>query len=262
MTSKALIPGSSHYTMRYPSCRIRDTGSAALVENQRPPSRRRDSAARQVPPAISDSQARFSTSSGIQVQSYSASAAGRAASDSHHNSVPQTRNLRHSPSPQFNVTTDCDSISDVEEPTSPRTEEDRYRRSIAPPAYDDETSDDSEMDFDARIEAERAIFGSSANIRRENRCLRGRRRAEPNPIESAVLGNVSFGGENIDKGGSDRVQASGEQGVDTASLQSTLLRPIARFFIQKDKDIVSVKFDPPVSVTPFPIHYHRHRSFS
>ena len=230
MSSDGLLSGSSHYVMRYPECRRQDAGTNTTAnENQRPSSRRRDSAARRVPPAVSDSQPRVA---GPNVPQSSTNTPLAPATFTTHDDI-STR--PSTPSFDFRVSSDCDPLSDSDEPTSPRTEEDRYHRSVAAPRYGGDTSDESDVDLERQMDPLRP----PTSLDREMRCLRGMRRSEPNLIESS-LASESSGDHESGEASSD---------VATRPAKPKLLTPHAKFFLEKGKDVVSVKFDPPMYVS-------------
>lgn len=140
------------------------------------------------------------------------------------NSLPPTRPTSP-PSPSlFTVTTDCDIPStDEEEESSAATLADRYRRDRMPPPYS--SSSDTEDGGLSRwvISRARAMGLPSAQSQR-----RSRRRAAPSRIE-IVNDAASYGNDSKTKG---------------------VLMPHARFFIEREKSMISIKFDPPMYVPP------------
>ena len=68
---------------------------------------------------------------------------------------------------------------------------------------------------------------------RPNRHRRSRRRAEPSKIEVVQQPSTADAGE-----------------VDANSPTKDVLAPHAKFFIEREKSVVSIKFDPPVYVDP------------
>ena len=136
-------------------------------------------------------------------------------------STPPPRNRRSSISNFFNVTTDCDDRSgDEEEESSPATLADRYRRDRMPLSYD--SSDDSD---DGALVHWVTSRSRAVGLPPGNR--RSRRRAFPSTIE---LGPRRHRDE-------DERDEKGPVGI---------LTPHASFFIEREKSMVSIKFDPPV----------------
>ncbi|KAK4696022.1 hypothetical protein P7C71_g1830, partial [Lecanoromycetidae sp. Uapishka_2] len=117
----------------------------------------------------------------------------------------------------FAVTTTCDSpSSDEEEPSSAATLADLYRRDHMPPPYDPSSTDsDSEEGLERAMRRARELGIPPVRVYR-----RHRRRTAPSRIEVA----------------------------DTDEKGDELLQPHARFFIEKERSVVSIKFDPPVYV--------------
>lgn len=115
----------------------------------------------------------------------------------------------------FAITTTCDSpSSDEEEPSSAATLADLYRRDHMPPPYGSSSTDsDSEGGLERAMRRARNGGISPSRMHR-----RHRRRAIPSKIEVASA-----------DGKGDEV-----------------LQPHARFFIERERSVVSVKFDPPV----------------
>ena len=191
-----------------------------LSEN-RPLSRRRDSNAhRTIPPPVSNSVPRSvrhnndTTSTSVSSNPYPLLGLD---DDS---SPPPPRTITPPDTPGFKVTTTCDSpSSDEEEPSSAATLADLYRRDHFPPAYHiDPPDEESQDDLDQAMQRARELGLPSSHRHRR------RRRGKPSRIE-AVL-------------------PPGSSNPDTQALR--VLPFHARFFIQREKSVVSVKFDPPV----------------
>jgi hypothetical protein len=114
----------------------------------------------------------------------------------------------------FTVSTNCDDHSgDEEEESSAATLADRYRRDRMPPPY--ESSDETEDGLNRWVESRARLMGVPPHHRRS------RRRAAPSRVEIAE-------------------QPAGE------NESMKLLMPHATFFIEREKSMVSIKFDPPV----------------
>lgn len=252
MELNQLQTGTFHYTIRYPSPKSQAAGSTSTDANNRPLSRRRDSSARRVPPPISDDQPR----STIRPSSLDLVHDNPGRNSFHADLAPASlppNAIRPPPAPALNVTMHCDPpSSDESEPDSPRTLEDRARRDIDPPPYDHDTSEDDDNEL-REAEQESAPFATRARMMREARQTRGRRRVAPSVIESTVFRNSASSGSS-DGGNGNPGQEGGDkagpsQEADTAdskSLQAGLLTPVARFFIERDRSVVSINFDPPM----------------
>lgn len=193
--------------------------SDELSEN-RPLSRRRDSNAhRTIPPPISNSVPR-SVRHNNHTTSTSVSSNPDPLLHLYDDSSPPPRTITPPDTPGFKVTTTCDSpSSDEEEPSSATTLADLYRRQQLSSAYHIDTpDDDSQDDLDQAMQRARELGLPSSHRHRR------RRRGKPSRIEAVLppgLGNT-----------------------DTQALR--ILPFHARFFIQREKSVVSVKFDPPV----------------
>lgn len=122
--------------------------------------------------------------------------------------------------PPFTVITDCDDRSgDEEEETSAEILTDRYRRDHLAVSY---SSDDEDGGLSRSVNIHHRIMGPPGSSIRRNR-----RRVTPSRIELSTQPN-----------------ASTQDGDSPAT--SEILAPHARFFIRKEKSMVSMKFDPPV----------------
>ncbi|MCJ1275634.1 hypothetical protein MMC21_003437 [Puttea exsequens] len=195
-----------------------DPNTSYIISEHRPPSRRRDShSTRAVPPPVSDSHPR-----GI----YHANSATGTVSNA--SPLPISVDFSNAPSPpasvpeepEFTVTTTCDPpSSDDEEPSSAATLADLYRRYHVPPHDDDDVTSDSEAEsgLDRALRQARDLGIPNGSGPGRRRCTR--RMTEPSRIE-LVVGD-----------------ADAAHGV---------LKPHATFFIERERSVVSVKFDPPV----------------
>lgn len=124
-------------------------------------------------------------------------------------SIPVTPRARHSTPPLFNVTASCnDPSGDEEELTPPEIMHDRQRRRTLVESDDDDLD---EEDY-------------------TNRPIR-RIRAAPRKIEWIDQGSSSY--------------SAGRAG-GVPAIPPEILLPHAKFFIEKRKHVVSLKFDPPV----------------
>ena len=194
--------------------------SDELSEN-RPLSRRRDSnAQRTIPPPVSNSIPR-SVRHNNDTTSTSFSSNPFPLLDLDDNSTPLPRRTIMPPETSgFKVTTTCESpSSDEEEPSSAATLADLYRRDHFPPAYDiDPPDEELQDDLDqAMLRARELGLPTSHRHRR-------RRRGKPSRIEAML--------------------PPGSCNTDPEAQR--ILPPHAKFFIQREKSVVSVKFDPPV----------------
>ncbi|KAI9881329.1 MAG: hypothetical protein M1830_003336 [Pleopsidium flavum] len=141
--------------------------------------------------------------------------------NSDHNSP--TANL---PSPlPFTVVTDCDDKSgDEEEESSAAILADRYRRDRIAATYSSD-DDDEDGGLSRLVNRHHRIMGPpTGGIRRS------RRRATPSRIEPSMTQSADshLNNENL-------------------PLPSEVMVPHARFFIERERSMVSMKFDPPVS---------------
>ena len=222
MESTNLLSRTSCYRMYEPhedNEEFSNLFSDELSEN-RPLSRRRDSNAhRTIPPPVSNSVPR-SVRHNNDTTSTSVSSNPDPLLHLYDDSSPPPRTMTPPDTPGFKVTTTCDSpSSDEEEPSSAATLADLYRRDHFPPAYHiDPPDEDSQDDLDQAMQRARELGLPSSHRHRR------RRRGKPSRIE-AVL---PPGSNNVDK-------------------EAQRVLPFhARFFIQREKSVVSVKFDPPV----------------
>lgn len=252
MSCDNLISSTAPYIIRSPIPNPSRDG-----ENQRPPSRRRDSASRSIPPPISHFSALNTVagtwSPGHNHEHYSPS--------SPLNTASPTRTTTPPPQiPGFEITTHCDSpSSDEEEPSSAATLADRQRRDQAPPPYMDHSTDSEDMeDGIERVLEARALGISPRMLRGDIRGgARDRRRTEPSRIECRIPSTEAKAGGPHEQQQPQQPQSSrpadGEhtreedhQHHQQASKTPSILPPHARFFIEHEKNLVSVKFEPAV----------------
>ena len=193
------------------------SGSPESLNDDRPPSRRADDAVlRNIPPPISDSRRYARQPRAASVRRISDQGAGVGfpvpGANDNFTHLLETASL---PTPlPFAVTTTCDDHSgDEEEESSAVTLADRYRRDRMPPPY--ESSDDTEDGFNRWVESRARLMGIPTRHRRS------RRRAAPSRIEIAESPTIENESAN-------------------------LLMPHAMFFIEREKSMISIKFDPPV----------------
>lgn len=247
MTSDDLLPSTAPYKIRNPSP-PRDE------ENQRPPSRRRDSTSRSIPPPISHlsplppSSSEYNPYSGVYVSEQRCSPSATA------KTTPPPPLV-----PGFEITTHCGSpSSDEEEPSSAATLADRQRRDQAPPPYIDHSSgsEDVEDGIEHLLEA-RALGISPRMLRGEMRAGGGRggRRATPSEIECRIPGTdpkaqqgeaVERDGDGIASGDDQQQNQNQRPQHQRKSPNPNILPPHARFFIEHEESVVSVKFEPAV----------------
>lgn len=217
MTSHDLLSRTSQYQMRDPSP-LRQSDDTALLSmwemtgDNRPRSRRGDPGLnRTIPPPISDRISRSIPNESDNMNTADASISVHLDGDS----APSSSTTNNPVNLGFNVNTTCDEpTSDEEEPSSPATLADLYRRDRLPPPYDSSADDDDDEGFD-RAMARAGRMGAPSSIRRS------RRKAEPSRIEVLRPRNDAIKDKDI-------------------------LAPHAQFFIENDRSIVSIKFDPPV----------------
>ena len=238
MDAKELRARTAQYRLRSRSLSDFESDSESIFPSSpsehRPVSRRRDSTSRNVPPPISNSTPRFmnhalNSWSGWNTDELLQNALDGNWEGSLHPtdlarqqentaSTPTRSSLQPPPSQGFDITTHCnDPSSDEEEESSPQTLADRYQREHMPTPFSPTSDDDAEDALERALRARR--LGIPPNHLPSRR--RGRRREEPSRIE-VVAGET---------------EQSGKAGR---------LTPHARFFIARDKSVVSVSFDPPV----------------
>ena len=222
MESSNLLAHTACYRMYDPYDDIEETLNLFVdgTNANRPLSRRRDSNPdRTIPPPVSNSVPR-SVRHNNDASSTSFSSNPFPLIDLGDNSTPPPRTSTVPETSGFKVTTTCDfPSSDEEEPSSAATLADLYRRDHLPPAYHINTSDEeSENDHDLVMRRAREL-GLPWNRRQ-----RRRRRAKPGRIEVVLPHSLDS--------------------TDTEAPK--VLPPHARFFIQRERSVISVKFDPPV----------------
>lgn len=133
-------------------------------------------------------------------------------------STPPPRTLSPPIPPLFNVSITCDEPSgDEEEESSPATLADRSRRDRMLSSSPSSSEDDVEEGWTTSVPRDGPYTGSR----------RRRRRATPSKIEWAVDG-------------------VNEDAETEMRKKVEVLAPHARFFIEREKSMVSIKFDPPV----------------
>ncbi|MCJ1470958.1 hypothetical protein MMC07_009606, partial [Pseudocyphellaria aurata] len=198
------------------------TTSRESIEN-RPPSRRtNDAAVRTIPPPISNAAAYTNVHRPLSSQlptSNHAHPFPYLDLDGGSSLPPRTVTP---PTPlSFAITTECsDHSSDEEEESSPATLADRLRRDhLTYPSNMDSSSDSTEDGDLSRLVTPRAQTAT--------RHRRNRRRATPSRIEVVA------------PSASEEVQ----NGVDGRS-PVEVLAPHARFFIEREKTMISIKFEP------------------
>ena len=242
MAAEGLMTGAANYSMQFSNLHQRTMPPNVMDENHRPLSRRRDSAVRNVPPPISNTYPRYSdrNTTATQTQAEDEEAVNDVARNVYPRDVvnPAVLNIVQNRRGDFDVQTNCeDSSSEKEEPSSPGTLADRYRRNIEPPSYDVDTSDENDGEI-READPINDSLAAQARVMREARNMRGRRVAEPSRLEAYASALQSS------RHDSDKTAPSEEQQV--AAHTSGVLLPHARFFIAKDKNVVSIKFKPAV----------------
>ena len=236
MTADDLVSGTAGYRLIHAPSSWRPGAPTSSNENSRPLSRRRDSTYRHIPPAISDDQVPRAISTDMRM-AYPIDDADVALYRESHLRSPPTNSFSHQRS-NSDISADCDGISsDEEEPSSPTTLEDRRRRDIDPPSYQDFSD---ENDTELQDEGASNILAMQARLRREARGVRGRRLVEPSFIDSPAI-NPNRGGNSRDK-----VANTPNEDDSDENQQSRTMTALARFFIKDDRNAVSIKFDPPV----------------
>ena len=217
MDSSSLLSRTSQYQLRDPSDNEELVLFSDDVDENRPLSRRRDpNSLRTIPPPVSNSIPR-SVRHNNDTTSTTFSSNPFPLLDLGDDSTPPPRTSTPPENDGFTVTTTCDTpSSDEEEPSSAATLADLYRRDHLPPAYDMSSDEETEDGLERAMRRARQM-GITSNHHGHRR---SRRRAKPSRIK-VVMPNSS----------AERKQ---------------ILPPHARFFIQRDSSVVSVKFDPPV----------------
>ncbi|KAL9128662.1 MAG: hypothetical protein Q9217_002690 [Psora testacea] len=240
MDAEDLRSRTSQYRLRSYSLHNLESGSDSVPSTSplasRPVSRRRDGTTRTVPPPISNSNHRSTNHAAdprpdwnfndFLRQAWDASWDGSllpedsARQHGIANSAPTRLNIHPATSQGFDVTTHCnDPSSDEEEESSPQTLADRYQREHMPPSFSPTSEDEAEDVLERALRARR--LGIPPNHLPSRR--RGRRRDEPSHIEIVTSAAQQDGKEEP-------------------------LTPHARFFIEKEKSVVSVSFEPPVYI--------------
>ena len=235
MKSNDLLAQTSQYRIREASPRspdnpihsgvsLRSYTMPGQVIETRPPSRRiNDAGERTIPPPISNVAAYTNTPRPPpSPQPPTATLTPQYAHLMHGDDSSPSRWISNIANPlTFTVTTDCsDHSGEEEEESSAATIEDRNRRDRMPPILD--SSSDSTEDGDASRWARPQTRGAP-------RHRRSRRRAIPSRVEVAA------------RTAADDVR-DGTEGQPPAEI----LAPHAKFFIEKDKSMVSIKFNPPM----------------
>lgn len=225
MTAHDLLSRTAQYQVRDPSPLRPDSDAKLLwsddiVDENRPSSRRRDSGAhRPIPPPISNSMPRNSQQN-PQIVSTGYGNNQIPYADINNNPTPRQQTTICTENLGFNVERTCsDPSSDEEEPSSAATLADLRSRDRLPhdASTDEETEDGLERAM--RLRAGRTGIPTGPG--------RSRRRAEPRIIE--VVWPPSTG--------------TADAGTAKAP---DVLSPHAKFFIEREKSVVSIKFDPPV----------------
>ena len=226
MASSDLLARTTYYRLRElsPFRHNNDADFLAFyedVDEDRPQSRRRDSSAnRTIPPPVSSSIPR-STRYNHENLNEASDDHPLPFSGSSGASVPILHTAATPENPGFEVTTTCDDpSSDEEEPSSAATLADLYRRDRLPPPYSPSTDEDDDDGLE-RAMRRAGRLGLPSSQRRNNR------KAEPSKFEVAWSSNTS------------------DPDADTR-MTKDVLPPHAKFFIKREKSVVSIKFDPPV----------------
>lgn len=248
MDADDLLTRTEQYRIREPSPPPEFSSDRPEPFDDRPPSRRVDSTAeRNIPPPLADARAyasnmvlprirsmtpefeRWTTAFGLDADDLHPARSGANYRTYRHvteTSIPASRTTGPPTPSLFTITTDCDNHSgDEEEESSAATLADLYRRDRMPPPY--ESSDDTEGDggLSRWVISRARAMGLPNNTAGHNR--RSRRRAAPSRIEI--------------------VEPSAANGEDEGESSSAgIMTPHARFFIEKEKSMISIKFDPPV----------------
>lgn len=236
MTSSDLLDRTSQYQMQGHSPLQNIDESEPLFSDDpnenRPLSRRRDSSVQRIiPPPISNLTSRsnnhnMGTTYNADVNGTSASRNSLQHIDRGDDNVSNPRSGIHPAASEFAVTTTCnDPSSDEEETSSAATLADRYRRDRLLPPYELSSEEDTEDGLERAMRRARSMgIPSSQNYYR-----RSRRKAQPSKIEI--------------------MRPAGVASLDSRSGESKrVLAPHASFFIERDRSVISVKFDPPVLV--------------
>ena len=187
-----------------------------ISNENRPPSRRRDDTGeRAIPPPVSNSRA---YPAALDPQP-TRNRLRPLSSFRHRRSTPSVETIPSPDHPWFTITTDCDNHpSDEEEESSAATLADRQRRDQLSLAYEYSSSEDTEYE-NYRNWALNPPLPSEQRGRR--------RRANPSRIEIAKAPYTEADEETVER-------------------DPDVLAPHARFFIEREKSMVTVGFDPPV----------------
>ena len=222
-TSRYKVRGASPPRLSSSSPPLRSMQPSPIPEllhslsDDRPPSRRADDAAeRTIPPPLSATRQYAREPRAIFARRFFEPRARieypRLSVDGSSTPPFQSADLPYPFS--FTVTTNCDDHSgDEEEESSAATLADRYRRDRMPPPY--ESSDETEDGFNRWVEGRARLMGLPPSHRRS------RRRAAPSRVEIA------------------EPPAAEDDSAE-------LLMPHATFFIERERSMISIKFDPPV----------------
>lgn len=217
MDSSNLLSRTSQYQLRDPSDNEEFILFSNDVDENRPLSRRRDAnSPRTIPPPVSNSIPRNIRHNNDTTSTTFISNPFPLLDLGDELTLP-TRTSTPPKNAGFTVTTTCDTpSSDEEEPSSAATLADLYRRDHLPPAYDMSSDEETEYGFERAMRRARQM-GITSNHHGHRR---SRRRAKPSRIEIVI--------------------------PNSSAERKQILPPHARFFIQRDSSVVSVKFDPPV----------------
>ena len=216
MDSSNLLSRTSQYQFHDPPENEEFILFSDDVDENRPLSRRRDTnSSRTIPPPISNVVPRRvrhnndSTSTTFSSNPFPLLDLGD-------DSTPPPRTSTPPETTGFRVTSTCDTpSSDEEEPSSAATLADLYRRDHLPPAYDMSSDEETEDGLERAMRRARQMGLTPTHHGHR----RSRRRAKPSKVEV---------------------------GISNSAERMQILPPHARFFIQRDSSVVSVKFDPPV----------------
>ena len=226
MTAHDLLSRTAHYQIREssPHRPSNDADFVAFYDNvdeSRPASRRQDSGAdRTVPPPLSNSLYR-NTQRDYVNRNITLVDNPFPLIDPGDESTPPPRTTAASERPGFEITTSCsDPSSDEEEPSSAATLADLYRRDHLPPPYTSSTDEDDEHGLERAMRLAGGIGVPSSH-------RRTRRRAKPRKIEVVWPSNTT----------------ETDTGIRT---DTDILAPHAKFFIERERSAVTIKFDPPV----------------
>ncbi|KAL6713067.1 hypothetical protein ACLMJK_009188 [Lecanora helva] len=225
---------TSQYQIREPSPlrninEADDLSSYRIADPRRPLSRRRDSGAnRTIPPPISNAMPRSEMPPLVYENGEPFEDIRPPPINNADTTPPQIPDPPHGDL-GFNVTMTCDDpSSDEEEPSSDATMADLFRRERFPPPGASSDEDDEDGLEHAMRRAGRLVIPNNSS---PSSYRRNRRRAEPSKIEVMPL---------------TRVPSLTPEEVESMRDKLKPLVPHARFFIEREKSVVSIKFDPPV----------------